>query len=56
VPCTAQRASSDDNEVTLVTREGDRHVPKAPKEAIAAEVLDEVERLLRANGATASRT
>jgi phosphopantothenoylcysteine decarboxylase/phosphopantothenate--cysteine ligase len=47
---------SDDNEVTLVTREGDRHVPKAPKEAIAAEVLDEVERLLRANGATASRT
>lgn len=47
---------SDDNEVTLVTREGDRHVPKAPKQAIAAEVLDEVERLLRANGATASGT
>ncbi len=47
---------SDDNEVTLVTREGDRHVPKAPKQAIAAEVLDEVERLLRARGATASGT
>ncbi len=37
---------SDDNEVTLVTRAGDRHVPKASKQAIAAAVLDEVELLL----------
>lgn len=44
---------SDDNEVTLLTRAGDRHVPKASKQAIAAAVLDEVERLLRnANGAS----
>jgi phosphopantothenoylcysteine decarboxylase/phosphopantothenate--cysteine ligase len=36
----------DENEVTLVSRAGDRLVPKAPKRAIAAAVLDEVERLL----------
>ena len=35
-----------DNEVTLVTRQGDTRVPKASKHAIAAAVLDEVERLL----------
>jgi len=39
---------SDENEVVLVTRDGDRHVPKAPKAEIAAAVLDEVERLLEA--------
>jgi len=37
---------AEENEVTLVTRTGDRHVPRAPKHAIAAEILDEVERLL----------
>jgi phosphopantothenoylcysteine decarboxylase/phosphopantothenate--cysteine ligase len=37
---------SPDNEVTLVTRSGDRHVAKASKGRIAAEVLDEVTRLL----------
>jgi phosphopantothenoylcysteine decarboxylase/phosphopantothenate--cysteine ligase len=37
---------SPDNEVVLVTASGDRRVPKAPKAAIAAAVLDEVERLL----------
>jgi len=37
---------SVDNEVTLVTAAGDRHVSLAPKPAIAAAVLDEVERLL----------
>jgi phosphopantothenoylcysteine decarboxylase/phosphopantothenate--cysteine ligase len=37
---------SPDNEVVLVTAEGERHVPKAAKERIAATVLDEVERLL----------
>jgi len=35
-----------DNEVTLVSRRGERHVPKASKAAVAGEVLDEVERLL----------
>jgi phosphopantothenoylcysteine decarboxylase / phosphopantothenate---cysteine ligase len=37
---------SADNEVVLVSRLGDRPVPKAPKPAIAAAVLDEVGRLL----------
>jgi phosphopantothenoylcysteine decarboxylase/phosphopantothenate--cysteine ligase len=37
---------SADNEVTLLTRAGDRHVPKASKRIVAAAVLDEVERLL----------
>jgi len=37
---------TEENEVTLVTRTRDRHVAKAPKQAIAAAVLDEVERLL----------
>ena len=35
-----------DNEIVLVSRDGETHVPKAPKEAIAAAILDEVERLL----------
>jgi phosphopantothenoylcysteine decarboxylase / phosphopantothenate---cysteine ligase len=35
-----------ENEVTLVGPEGERHVAKAPKERIAAAVLDEVVRLL----------
>jgi phosphopantothenoylcysteine decarboxylase/phosphopantothenate--cysteine ligase len=39
---------SDDNEVVLVTRDGERHVPKAPKPQVAAAILDEVERLLGA--------
>jgi phosphopantothenoylcysteine decarboxylase/phosphopantothenate--cysteine ligase len=37
---------SGENEVVLVTADGERTVPKAPKERIAAEILDEVERLL----------
>lgn len=37
-----------DNEVTLISRTGDRHVAKAAKEVIAAAVLDEVEALLGA--------
>ena len=37
---------SPDNEVTLVSRDGERTVAKAPKREIAAAVLDEVERLL----------
>ncbi len=39
---------SADNEVVLVTRDGETHVPKAPKEAIAAAILDEAQRLLGA--------
>jgi phosphopantothenoylcysteine decarboxylase/phosphopantothenate--cysteine ligase len=37
---------SEDNEVTLITRGGERVVARAPKRQIAREVLDEVERLL----------
>ena len=35
-----------DNEVTLVTRAGERELPRAPKDEIAAGIVDEVERLL----------
>jgi phosphopantothenoylcysteine decarboxylase/phosphopantothenate--cysteine ligase len=35
-----------DNEVVLVTRDGERRVPKASKREIAAAILDEAERLL----------
>ncbi|MEO5576554.1 MAG: bifunctional phosphopantothenoylcysteine decarboxylase/phosphopantothenate--cysteine ligase CoaBC [Gaiellaceae bacterium] len=35
-----------DNEVTLVTRAGERQLPRAPKDEIAAGIVDEVERLL----------
>ena len=37
---------SAENEVVLVSADGERTVPKAPKERIAAEILDEVEKLL----------
>jgi phosphopantothenoylcysteine decarboxylase/phosphopantothenate--cysteine ligase len=37
---------SDENEVVLVARDGERVVPKASKTTIAHEILDEVERLL----------
>ena len=37
---------SDENEVVLVARDGERVGPKASKTAIAHEILDEVERLL----------
>src|SRR5205085_12627465 len=35
------------NEVVLVTRDGERTVPKASKARIAAAILDEVERLVQ---------
>jgi phosphopantothenoylcysteine decarboxylase/phosphopantothenate--cysteine ligase len=38
---------SPENEVVLVSAGGERTVPKAPKERIATEILDEVERILR---------
>jgi phosphopantothenoylcysteine decarboxylase/phosphopantothenate--cysteine ligase len=37
---------SSDNEVTLLEARGERTIAKAPKEEIAAAILDEVERLL----------
>jgi phosphopantothenoylcysteine decarboxylase / phosphopantothenate---cysteine ligase len=37
---------SPDNEVVIISEDGERHVGRAPKELIAAEILDEVERLL----------
>ena len=37
---------ADENEVVLVTRDGERRVPKASKRAIAAAILDEAEKLL----------
>jgi phosphopantothenoylcysteine decarboxylase/phosphopantothenate--cysteine ligase len=37
---------SAENEVTLLSKEGERHVARAAKEEIAAAILDEVERLL----------
>jgi phosphopantothenoylcysteine decarboxylase / phosphopantothenate---cysteine ligase len=36
-----------ENEVVLLSDDGERHVPKAPKREIAIAVLDEVERLLK---------
>ena len=35
-----------ENEVVLVSADGERAVTKAPKSAVAAEVLDEIERVL----------
>jgi phosphopantothenoylcysteine synthetase/decarboxylase len=37
---------SVENEVVLISKAGERRVGKAPKTRIAAEILDEVERLL----------
>jgi len=37
---------SAENEVVVVSANGDRHIAKAPKRVVAAAVLDEVERLL----------
>jgi phosphopantothenoylcysteine decarboxylase/phosphopantothenate--cysteine ligase len=42
-----------DNEVTIVTAAGDRHVPLGSKQAVAAAILDEVE-ALRASADTGS--
>ena len=37
---------SPDNEVLLISREGERHVPKATKQEIAGAILDAVQELL----------
>jgi phosphopantothenoylcysteine decarboxylase/phosphopantothenate--cysteine ligase len=44
---------SAENEVVILSEEGDRHVARGPKERVAAEILDEVERLLGRNGGAA---
>ena len=45
---------SVENEVVIISDEGERHVARAPKERVAAEILDDVERLLRRNGGRAA--
>jgi phosphopantothenoylcysteine decarboxylase / phosphopantothenate---cysteine ligase len=45
---------SADNEVVLISEAGERKVGKAPKSRIAAEIWDEVERLLEENGGRAA--
>jgi phosphopantothenoylcysteine decarboxylase / phosphopantothenate---cysteine ligase len=37
---------SADNEVVIISEQGERHVARAAKERVAAEILDDVERLL----------
>jgi phosphopantothenoylcysteine decarboxylase / phosphopantothenate---cysteine ligase len=44
---------SPENEVVLISEAGERQIDRASKVAIAAEILDEVERLLRENGGRA---
>jgi phosphopantothenoylcysteine decarboxylase/phosphopantothenate--cysteine ligase len=39
-----------ENEVVIISEDGERHVARAPKERIAAEILDDVERLLERRG------
>jgi phosphopantothenoylcysteine decarboxylase / phosphopantothenate---cysteine ligase len=41
---------SPENEVVIISEQGERHVERAPKERVAAEILDDVERLLEARG------
>jgi phosphopantothenoylcysteine decarboxylase/phosphopantothenate--cysteine ligase len=45
VGCDGIGFDADDNEVTLISRLGERQVARAPKPVIAAAILDEVERL-----------
>jgi phosphopantothenoylcysteine decarboxylase/phosphopantothenate--cysteine ligase len=46
---------SSENEVVIISDAGERHVGRAPKRRVAAEILDDVERLLGgANGGRAS--
>jgi phosphopantothenoylcysteine decarboxylase / phosphopantothenate---cysteine ligase len=46
---------ADENEVVLVSRRGERRVPKAPKQVIAAAVLDEATKLLNEADGRAGR-
>jgi phosphopantothenoylcysteine decarboxylase/phosphopantothenate--cysteine ligase len=40
---------SPENEVVIISEQGERHVGRAAKERVAAEILDDVERLLESN-------
>jgi len=44
---------SEDNEVTIVTAAGARHVPRGPKSAVAAAIVDVVQELRMRTGAAA---
>jgi phosphopantothenoylcysteine decarboxylase / phosphopantothenate---cysteine ligase len=44
---------SEENEVTIVTASGVRHVPRGPKSAVAAAIVDVVQELRMRTGATA---
>lgn len=47
---------AEENEVVLLTQSDERQIPKAPKERIAAEILDRVEQLVKeANGRAGRR-
>jgi phosphopantothenoylcysteine synthetase/decarboxylase len=39
-----------ENEVVLISGAGERRVDKAPKDRVAAEIWNEIERLLEENG------
>jgi phosphopantothenoylcysteine decarboxylase / phosphopantothenate---cysteine ligase len=41
---------SPENEVVIISEQGERHVARAPKERVASEILDDVERLLERSG------
>jgi phosphopantothenoylcysteine decarboxylase/phosphopantothenate--cysteine ligase len=45
---------SAENEVVIISDEGERHVARLPKERVAVEILDDVERLLGRNGGRAA--
>jgi phosphopantothenoylcysteine synthetase/decarboxylase len=42
-----------ENEVVIISAGGERHVARASKQRIAAEILDDVEQLLGRNGGAA---
>jgi phosphopantothenoylcysteine decarboxylase / phosphopantothenate---cysteine ligase len=46
VGATGVGFDAGENEVVIISAEGERHVARAPKERIAAEILDDVEQLL----------
>ena len=41
---------SPENEVVIISEQGERHIGRGPKERVAAEILDDVERLLETAG------
>jgi phosphopantothenoylcysteine decarboxylase / phosphopantothenate---cysteine ligase len=50
VGATGMGFDAAENEVVIISAEGERHVARAPKARIAAEILDDVEQLLGRNG------